>query len=449
MNKHLFNILDDLQVSIEVTHNPFDLPLDLFFKMAARINKKRSFLFVSKILGKHLAVNPYVSLLSGAALGMLYQEHTMRQQSHFSNDVVRAFYEQNSAKDIYDKVKSNPLIISEPTLFIGFAETATALGHSMFDIFAGPTKFLHTTRDRIVGLEPSLSFEEEHSHATAHNCYALDSNFFSGEEPVVLVDDEITTGKTALNIIRDLHTKHPRSRYVIASLLDWRSEQDITRFHEMERELGISITCLSLIRGQISVSGSSIEPKPMEPWLLSIENQPRLDFHHVGHYFDTLPFSSISSSGEQNNLPFMKLTGRFGMNGEEASDLDQHLQMCSDYLHTQRSGERTLCMGTGEFMYIPMRIAAGMGQGVSYLSSTRSPIHPHDGEEYAIQQVYPFDCPEDSTIANFFYNVSSDTYDEIFVFVERETETKKLASYLEALQRTGVPVIHFVHFTTQ
>ena len=40
-------------------------------------------------------------------------------------------------------------------------------------------------------------------------------------EIVVLVDDEITTGKTALNIIRQIQERFPKKEYVLASLLDW------------------------------------------------------------------------------------------------------------------------------------------------------------------------------------------------------------------------------------
>lgn len=68
--KYTYNIAGNLEVSITVQRNPFDLPLDTLFKMAARINKKRSFLFVSKVLGKHIPVNPHVSLLAGASLSL-------------------------------------------------------------------------------------------------------------------------------------------------------------------------------------------------------------------------------------------------------------------------------------------------------------------------------------------------------------------------------------------
>lgn len=449
IEKHLYNILGDLQVTIEVTHNPLNLPLDMFFKMAARINKKRSFLFVSKILGKHLPVNPNVSLLGGAALGILLQEQAGETLTHRMDDIIQAFYAEEQAEAVYRRLKDAPLAISEPTLFIGFAETATALGHSMFDVFSGPTKYLHTTRDLVDGVEPVLQFEEEHSHATAHRCYT-DEQFFAGDEPVVLVDDEITTGKTALNIIQDLHQKHPRKRYVVASLLDWRSDQDIQRFRQVEQQLDIIISTLSLIQGHITVNGSPIESVAQRTILSSVNSNSKAKFYtqRVGQFFQKKAYSSTNSACKTNHLPYLKLTGRFGMTQADIPVLDQEIKACAEYLKQKRTGCKTLCLGTGEFMYIPMRIAAQMGEGISYHSTTRSPIHPSSEETYAIHQAYPFDCPEDSSIANFFYDVHGDTYDEIFVFLERENNSEHLASLLKALESTEVHRIHIVDFAT-
>ncbi|MDR4410622.1 hypothetical protein FO499_30675, partial [Bacillus anthracis] len=60
--------------------------------------------------------------------------------------------------------------------------------------------------------------------------------------PVILVDDEITTGKTALHIIRDIQSKFPRKEYAVLSLLDWRTEEHKQAYAEAERELGVTIS---------------------------------------------------------------------------------------------------------------------------------------------------------------------------------------------------------------
>lgn len=446
MNRHLYKILGDLEVEIEILDNPFHLPLEALFQMAARINKKRSFLFVSKVLGKHIPVVPEVSLLSGAALAYLYQKHCGGETTGDIAEIVRGIVNPEEAAAIYKGVKANLLPITEPAMFIGFAETATALGHSMYDIFSGPAKYIHTTRDVMVESGPTLTFEEEHSHATAHRCYPSNVDFFHGNEPVVLVDDEITTGKTAINIIRDLHQKHPRSRYVLASLLDWRSDEDIARFKETEAELQVTIDCLSLVRGQIKVRGAVPDLEHQgESAMSKPSKEPQIYHYEAGQFFNHVPFSSLNSAGEINIKPYLAFTGRFGLQGTDNEKLDKMIAQTAALLKSKRAGGKTLCMGTGEFMYIPMRMAAEMGDGIYYQSSTRSPIHPFDSDSYGIKNAYSFDYPDDTEIGYFFYNISEGQYDEIFVFVERSHQAS-LELYVNALKLTGTPTLHFVHF---
>lgn len=440
-----FHILDDLKVIIQVSNNPLNLPLESLFEMAARINKKRSFLFVSKVLGKHLPVNPFISLMGGAILGLLYYKHEGYTVSLDQEDMSSALQNPKLAEKIYRSIKSNPLELTEPTLFIGFAETATALGHSMYDIFSGPTKYIHTTREDILEKEPSISFEEEHSHATAHRCYNLDEQFLKGKETVVLVDDEITTGKTALNIIRDLHGKSPREKYIITSLLDWRSEEDKERFKQVERELGVSITCLSVLQGKIFVTGGPVERQPTGS-ISTIQSEPQILHHSVGQHFKHALFSSSFQNGMHNKRPYLTETGRFGLKGQERVMIDERISNCARELRKQRRGQKTLCMGTGEFMFVPMRIAAEMGDGVYYQSSTRSPIHPNDEGNYAIRKGYSFPSQDDHSVINFFYNIHSGMYDEIFVFIERVSSEDMLTPLIDALKKTEIPIIHFVHF---
>lgn len=445
MKRQSFLILDDLEVSIEITNNPFNLPLEALFQMAARINKKRSFLFVSKVLGKHLPVNPYISLMGGAILGLLYYKHEGSPIKLDEVEIRSSLQSSKFAEKIYRSIKSSRLQLQEQTLFIGFAETATALGHSMFDVFSGPTKYIHTTREYVMDKQPSISFEEEHSHATSHRCYTLDNHFLKGCETVVLVDDEMTTGKTALNIIRDMNAKSPRKKYIVASLLDWRSEEDQERFSQVEHELGISITCLSALKGRVVVNGGPVDHRSSDAFPNS-KSEPTILHHSVGHHFKHIPFVSSFEDGRQNNQPYLIETGRFGLTGNDGAMIDERISNCANVLRSQRRGHRALCMGTGEFMYVPMRIAAEMGEGISYQSSTRSPIHPDDGDNYAIRNVYSFQSQDDFSITNFFYNIKSGMYDEIFVFVERVSSIEMLVPFINALKGTGIPIIHVVHF---
>ena len=123
--------------------------------MAARKNKKRGFLFVSKVLGKHIPVAPVTSLLSGALLGMRYLETVHDHPIKGGEAAIKALLSGSRQDEVYHSLMEEPFHLPEETLFIGFAETATALGHSVFDLF-NHAHYLHTTREQIIGLESSI-----------------------------------------------------------------------------------------------------------------------------------------------------------------------------------------------------------------------------------------------------------------------------------------------------
>ncbi len=441
--------------------------MDKLFAMAARVNKKRSFLFVSKVLGKHIPVNPYTSLLSGAALAiLLYKElvpQSGQQMDKLIGEAVRGLLDPNYAKEAYQKLMDERLAFSfpEPIKFVGFAETATALGHSMYRLFDGGATYIHTTREDIPGLRPIIRFEEEHSHAVDHRCYALNEDAFAGDGPIVLVDDEITTGKTTLNIIRDIQEHFPRKQYVIASLLDWRTDSDERAFADLEAELDIRITPLSLLKGKIEIQGTPIldhteyagqtgnaEHAATSTAEVNKDLSGTIDrcFEEDASAFERISHTSISTDGYANTAPYLKYTGRFGLQSADNPALDAEIAYTAERLNQLRSGQRTLVMGTGEFMYIPMRIAAELGPNVYYQSTTRSPVYPHREEGYGVASGVTYPSPEDSTVRNFIYNVEPGQYDEIFVLLERESDPERMKPMLEALNRLGCDKVHVVYF---
>src|SRR5947207_1223592 len=86
-----FNILNSIQVEVHVEKNDYNLPLDDLFMMAARINKKRSFLFVSKVLGKHFPNNPNKGLLTSSLLAARYYEAVKGGECALKNQWVSSF----------------------------------------------------------------------------------------------------------------------------------------------------------------------------------------------------------------------------------------------------------------------------------------------------------------------------------------------------------------------
>ncbi|XJZ25886.1 phosphoribosyltransferase family protein [Bacillota bacterium Lsc_1132] len=438
--KYSFPILDFFDVEVEVTNNPYILPLDELFTMAARMNKKRSFLFVSKLIGKHIPVHPNKALVTSALLAVRYYESKMGEEYCGKSALLAEFLKENPS---FSRVPFIPA--GDHPLIIGFAETATALGQAFFDCFR-TAEYFHTTREVPDGWQPVITFEEEHSHATSHRCY-VPLDMIQNQREIILVDDELTTGKTALNIIRSLHAQFPRKNYSVAAILDWRTDENKRDFAKLEQELGIKIHVASLLAGTVRIETHKAAAEEKAEIWTEVENGIKVERISVSSFFSQIQTPFIAEAKEIHPAPFIQETGRFGLHIEEARAITDKVNRAADYLAGKRSGKRTLCLGTGEFMYLPLRIAAKLGKGISFQSTTRSPIFVKDKEGYGARYKAVFPSPENQEITHYVYNIPNGFYDEIFVFFERETEEFNLEPMLNELKNTGVKSIKLVVFS--
>ena len=447
-SKYTHEVCESMKVHVQIKQNPYGLPAESLYEMAARINKKRSFLFVSKVLGKHIPLPPQVPMIASTLLASIYYEGKTAKQMPGKEQLIEAIKD-GSTKNLqaaYSVVKNLSCQLDEPVVFIGFAETATALGHGVFDCFSDAT-YIHSTREILADQEVTLYFEEEHSHATDQRCYAPEQ-YLNNDKPICLVDDEITTGNTALNIIASIQKRFPRKEYSILSLLDWRSEEDQQRLKEFEKSHDVCITTYALLTGTIQVEGTPGLTESTNVVGESVVGVP--DFERISLQSLPVPlphykYSSIDSFGFKDGSYYSALTGRFGISSDNKQDVEAYCQGAGEYLRKRRTGKRTLCLGTGEFMHIPMKTAVYMGEGVSYHTTTRSPIFPIDREGYPIKNRLAFESPEDPATMNYAYNVSNMKYDEVFLFFERPMDEKRLEPLLR--QFKGLPAIHIVDFT--
>ena len=326
--------------TLEVADDPalFDL-----VDFGSRINRKRGFLFVSKVLGKHLPTRP---------------------------SVMEATYAQMAAQ-----LPQN--LRDLPTLFIGFAETATALGQGVFEAADLPRSFyIHSTRFQTS--DPLLlGFCEEHCHAPSHLFYrprdpALDA-MLPQIEHVVLIDDEVSTGNTANNLVSALHAVLPNARhYSLLTILNWMPR-------EQER-----FSSLCLYRGRFNFTPADLD------FTSDVVSEP-----HAPTDLDSI-------------IPYN--FGRFG-----TGPLDLDFASLTDIAALK--AQKVLVLGTAEFMYAPYRFARHLescGIDVHYQATTRSPVNV-DG---AITSKLRFKDNYFENIDNFLYNVIDRTYDRIFLCYE-------------------------------
>lgn len=429
-----FDILENLKVNLEIESNPYGIPLEDLFLMAARINKKRSFLFVSKVLGKHIPIQPLKGLQVGYLLAARYMEVVKGVNEGEISELVQQIKEEESVEGLQPFIQEefNPIVI-------GFAETATALGHAFFESFI-KADYFHTTRELVNGVEPTITFEEEHSHATSHRVY-VERELLESDREIILVDDELTTGKTSLNIIRSIQEKFPRKCYTVISILDWRSAENIQLYRELEEELNITISSVSLVKGTVNVEGDVTLSEEGETQLEEMSPFPRkITTHKVLN-------PSIVNIGTKENQHYTRYTGRFGLSSQENHQATAWLEKVGKKLATLRTGKNSLVLGSGEFMFLPMKMAAYMGEGVYYHSSTRSPIYPVNLEHYGAQNRYAFSNPEDPSIQHYLYNIERNQYDDVFLFFEQEIDEENMKELLDELKKTGIADVKVIYFT--
>jgi len=448
-NKYEYDIIDGLKIIIRVKDNHYNIPLNILFTMAARKNPKRSFLFVSKVLGKHIPINPHIGLLANRLLAHKYVDEVYNIKDEVTiKRLVSEFVNYNNCEELCKVEMETKYVLPEPVIFVGFAETATGIAQGVFSCFEGEGFYTHTTRDVVLEHDFNVEFEEEHSHAKDHNCYGLREDVLKSDAPIVLIDDELTTGNTILNIIKALQSKYPRKNYVVLSILDWRSENNINKFNEIENALGISIKVVSLVSGNIEIEGSPninyIDNK--EVAVSAKEKDISIEYLMLDDYFDNpLKYNSLDVEGNESISPYLKETGRFGISCSDQNYINSKIAKVGELLKSKRIGNSTLCLGTEEFIYIPMLIAANMGEGVKYHSTTRSPIFQLNKAEYGIQNGFSFESPGRSGVENYIYNIPNGRYNDLFLILEKEVSDHRLDSIIGILKKLGIPKIFVVY----
>jgi orotate phosphoribosyltransferase len=360
------------ELAISVTNA--DLPLDYLCGFAARQNPKRGFLFVSKVLGKHVPARP---------------------------SVIRGVH-----RLLASKIPPN---LPGPVVVVGLAETAILLGHGVFDAYidlrpSPDSLFVHSTRYRL-NRPCAVEFREEHSHATEHMIYLpdhpADEQLFRQAKSVVLVDDETSTGKTFVNLTAALHRAMPQlERVVTVVITDWRGPQ-ATR--ATLAAMPVACQSVSLLAGEYS-----FVPAPG---------------------LSALSMPNVAGNGAYKDQIVSTRFGRCGINSHRQRQLRDDRPY---YRPTSRTFERCLVVGTGEFVYHAFNLALQIEEDgiwdVRFQSTTRSPAQLGG----AIERAFAFQDNYDDGIANFLYNVRPEDYCNIVFCCETPRASFDLA-FLQAL----------------
>lgn len=401
--------------------------------LALRNNPKRAHLLVSKLLGKHIPASPSLVNASGQLLGALAYE-ALGGNLWSLRDNYCSIQEALKSKTKGAMQMQRPLNKIK-AITIGYAETATSLGYIVANYLESP--YIHSTRYGREGIVPYGAFEEAHSHATSHKLMPVDPLFLQNDLPLVLVDDEMSTGKTIIATIEELHALSPRKHYVVCSLIDCRSAEDRARMDKFAVDLGIQLDVVALSYGEVLYPDTILEDvKPVikeihteiVPIVPDLKGQKRVEVL-TGFEFEGFEHA------------------RYGI--EDASKDDRIAASIAHELSGENYG-RTLVLGTEEFMYLPLQTAKSLefhGFDVYTSSTTRSPVIPFIEDEYAVRTKLTYFLPDGDE--RYLYNAEG--FDTIIVIVEpgkHYTEYFAQNGLVQALETTSARKITIIQGDT-
>ena len=342
-------------------------------------NKKRTWLVVNRLQGKHVPVSPGKALrMFGSLAELLLEEYQ-----------------------------------GERLLLIGFAETATAVGAAVAEKLGA--LYIQTTREQIQDVE-YFYFSEQHSHATEQKLVKDDlDRVMERVDRIIFIEDEITTGNTIRNIIELLKKAYPGcAGFSAASLLNGMAKT----YQEEYAKSGIRLHWL------LRTCHDSYEERAADC---------RGD--GICHGCDSsLPavvpeeyrISGCRDARRLTDGTLYKTACR--QMGREAVERLQPVR-----------GERILVIGTEEFMYPALVLASMLEEKTGWVrchSTTRSPILVSSEAWYPLHERYELRSLYDRQRTTFLYDLSA--YDRVCMVTDAGEEEKEgLYSLINALVSCG------------
>ncbi len=325
------------------------------FSIAKRDNNpRRDFLIINKFQGKHFPSEPC--------------------------EAVKRF------SDLGVKVKNS--VGTAKCLVIGFSETAVGVGaYAARELGA---RYISTTRESIPDCFERVGFEEVHSHAASHSL-CIREEMFSGISALVIIDDEFTTGNTAVNLVKALRGVLPGDCAIYAA--SFAASRESVEFFEKN---GIT-PIFEILSEEIERPAfpASFEPDAevcLKGFDLIIEENALLDF-------------------------------RLGV--KSSALFSEYERLCADILSKSEeilAGAKTVSVvGTEENCVIPIvlgEILSRRGYSVAVHGVTRSPILPAGDEEYPIHNRAKLRSLYDEERTVYLYNAES--CDAAFVLTDAE-----------------------------
>jgi hypothetical protein len=333
----------------------------LLFDVAIRPYSRRPYLLISKPAARQIPIRPA-----------------------FMNSMVSLLVDQ-----IND--------LEGPVLVIGMAEGGIAPGGNMHrDLISRSVESYYTCSTRMrLDKEILFQFEEAHKWALPHNIYlSVDPAIYDRIKTIVIVEDEITTGNTTMNLMQNIVDSNRfknLKKIIPAAFADWSQAAADKRFPR----LSSSVSLLTGLLKHNNISANPVSPEVYE-WEKIIDN-----------------------------INLDKDWGRL-----TSSTVDDCLLL--DF--TVKLGEKILVIGTTEYAWPPFMLADRLekqGADVEFVIAQQNTLTVGD----TIKQTFVFSDNYGLGINNFLYNVDVRKYEKIIYCAETSADSidRKLINYLNPI----------------
>ena len=373
--------------------------LEDLLDFAQRINPKRAFLFVSKVLGRHIPVAP--SMMRGAFT------------------------------DLANLVPHN---LPEPILVIGMAETAVGLSagvHQALQTRYPHALLLNSTRHAQHDATNNGSntktllttFSEDHSHASQHLIYQSADQVTQAQllasKTLIMVDDEASTGNTCVNVVTALRNAglDQLEQVHLTTLVDWslnqnQNQTDANADDTIAKRLpNINFHRHHLLSGAWTWTDAP-NPEPI--------TMPSVDTTEAGS-------QALGHTGNWGRFPTLDSTDGFESYLTSFQTAFTHFSGQTQFDKTQLP-QRVLVLGSNEFVWLPFLLAEWLEQNtnienskhtIKFSALTRSPIALGGG----ITTMLSFNDNYGLGMTNFAYNVEPSDWDLIVLCVETAADS--------------------------
>ncbi len=324
-------------------------------RIAKRLNNtKRAYLLVNPLQAKHIPIKPSAAL-----------------------DMMRALGEKLCQS------------YSDTRLIIGFAETATAIGAAAAECFGEDCVYIHTTRERVSSVKSWVSFLEEHSHAAEQNLCADNlTRYIDNTKRIIFIDDELSTGKTLINIVSNMREWYPAMRdkeIIAASIINRLSAENEARLESagIRSEYLVKLPC-----EDYAEYVRDIEVSPAEP----IESGKETEITRLA------PAEFLNPRAGVNFSEYKQFCRKTAIGAAE--------KLAKEIPH----GAKVLVLGTEECMYPALILGevleGKLGGDIYCHSTTRSPIGISHKEGYPIRSGVRLRSFYEENRVTFIYNLA-------------------------------------------